>query len=312
MRRAVWIVGALLTAGCVGRGETLGTTGWRGGKSADAAGGWSGATGDAGAVKDAAPAGDAGAVKDATVAKDAAAGDVRASDGRPPATSNDGGSGGTVDAGRSPDGAGRVLGVCTRGADCLTGFCSGGVCCNTACTGPCVSCAISGRLGTCWPVPAGAVDPRGLCVDEGAASCGTNGTCDGTGACAGYPAGTLCAPGACSGTLWTSPRTCDGAGTCVAALTVPCSPFRCAVGGDTCTTYCATSDDCAPGVACAAGVCGTKPQETCSIDAECASGHCAQNVCCASACAGPCSSCALPGTVGTCEPDPGADPATCG
>jgi hypothetical protein len=36
---------------------------------------------------------------------------------------------------------------------CLSGFCPNGVCCDTACVGPCVSCELPGKIGSCTPVP---------------------------------------------------------------------------------------------------------------------------------------------------------------
>jgi hypothetical protein len=51
------------------------------------------------------------------------------------------------------DGAGRCKvatgQACRPGVDCLTGFCASGVCCDTACTGVCRSCAVAGKVGTC-------------------------------------------------------------------------------------------------------------------------------------------------------------------
>ena len=44
------------------------------------------------------------------------------------------------------------------------------------------------------------------------------------------------------------------------------------------------------------------PSEACAGDPQCASGHCADAVCCATACDGPCHTCASPGAPGTCVP----------
>jgi len=44
------------------------------------------------------------------------------------------------------------------------------------------------------------------------------------------------------------------------------------------------------------------PVMPCSVNAECASGFCASGVCCDSACEGPCVSCNLVRSVGTCTP----------
>jgi hypothetical protein len=45
--------------------------------------------------------------------------------------------------------------TCTTGSQCASGFCVGGVCCDTACNGGCGSCNLSGKVGTCSPVAAG-------------------------------------------------------------------------------------------------------------------------------------------------------------
>src|SRR5262249_13963415 len=58
------------------------------------------------------------------------------------------------------------------------GHCVDGHCCNSACTGACVSC--NNSTGTCTPTAQGQVDPRNVCMDQGAASCGQNGKCDGS------------------------------------------------------------------------------------------------------------------------------------
>lgn len=42
---------------------------------------------------------------------------------------------------------------CNLGGDCVSGFCVGGVCCDTACTGTCMSCNVTGAVGTCSPKP---------------------------------------------------------------------------------------------------------------------------------------------------------------
>ena len=195
-------------------------------------------------------------------------------------------------------------GQCKAGSDCISGHCIDGVCCDTACSGPCVSCALPGRLGACSPIPAGAPDPRGLCLDQGAPSCGHNGTCDGAGGCSLYAAGVICAATpSCSGTTWSSPGTCSGTGACQ-RQTIPCLPYACDVQTNACHGTCVTADDCGPGKPCVNGICGNPPPASCSAADECASGFCAQGACCLTKCDGPCFSCALPGTIGTCLPVP--------
>jgi hypothetical protein len=49
--------------------------------------------------------------------------------------------------------------------------------------------------------------------------------------------------------------------------------------------------------------------QSCASDDECASGSCADGVCCATACDGECEACNLPGQVGSCSPHAsGSDP----
>src|SRR5438477_340808 len=99
-------------------------------------------------------------------------------------------------AGGAPKQSGQTCGCAD---DCESGFCVEGICCKTACQGACVACNVAGRAGTCSPVDEGRTDPRGLCKDEGAASCGKTGACDGFGGCSLYPAETVCMPTMCAG-----------------------------------------------------------------------------------------------------------------
>lgn len=121
--------------------------------------------------------------------------------------------------------------ACRSASDCLTGFCVDGVCCSSACTGPCVTCSALGAMGTCLPVDLGAPAPLGGCPAEGAATCGRTGGCDGVGGCELYPEGTLCMQGTCvDGTTLQAPSTCDGLGACRPGPTQSCAPYTCASG----------------------------------------------------------------------------------
>jgi hypothetical protein len=195
-------------------------------------------------------------------------------------------------------------GTCASSAECATGFCADGVCCNTACSSPCVSCVLAGAVGTCLPAQVGSPDPHALCGDQGAASCGRDGVCDGIGGCELYPAQTLCARPSCSGNTLVVSGTCDGAGVCVAGRHLACTPYACVDGA--CLADCLGPGDCAPGQICMAGTCGNGHIEgvPCTQDSECLDGICSQGACCASRCDGVCSSCALPGSLGTCMPVP--------
>ena len=57
--------------------------------------------------------------------------------------------------------------TCTAGAQCASGFCVDGVCCDRACDGSCESCALTGKVGTCSPIKNAADD-----------SCGGDSICD--------------------------------------------------------------------------------------------------------------------------------------
>ena len=191
--------------------------------------------------------------------------------------------------------------ACASNNDCASGFCSDGVCCNTACLGACVTCNVAGRLGTCVPSDAGRPDPHGVCTDQGAASCGHDGTCDGAGGCANYSSGTQCLQPSCVGNHISRAATCDGMGTCTSPGIQDCHPFRCV--GDACTGSCQTDNDCDTGIACLNGSCGPKPTgASCAAASECASYNCVDGVCCASACTGACYSCALATSPGSCLP----------
>jgi hypothetical protein len=206
-------------------------------------------------------------------------------------------------------GAVGIAAHCNTGADCVSGFCADGVCCNIACQGGCVACNLPGRMGTCWPIDAGKPDPRGVCVDHGASTCGQDGTCDGLGGCADYAADTLCLEPSCSGNILDTAGSCDGFGTCRLGGTLDCDPFRCLDGA--CLPSCQTDNDCAAGHACVSGSCGPKsPGQSCASAGECASNNCVDGVCCDSVCAGSCRFCNLPGSPGHCaevaadNPDP--------
>ncbi|HVY40151.1 MAG TPA: hypothetical protein VHM31_19560 [Polyangia bacterium] len=211
---------------------------------------------------------------------------------------------------------------CSAGSECGSGFCADGVCCATACTGSCRSCALSTSLGTCAPVPMGAGDPHGVCVDKHASSCSTDGTCDGSGGCHKYPSGTECAPEKCASGVYTPVSTCDANGNCRAPDAIGCAPYVC--NGARCYGACGNDMACSSGNVCAQGSCGLKPNGSfCSTGTECKSGQCAQGVCCATACSGSCFSCSMTGTMGLCTavptglPDPAGlctdkGPTSCG
>jgi hypothetical protein len=120
---------------------------------------------------------------------------------------------------------------CQSGSDCGSGFCADGVCCNIACTGRCVTCAMPGAVGTCYPVDNGAVAHPGDCPAANPATCGMTGMCDGVGGCQLYPPGTFCARSTCvDGATLRGASTCDGLGTCTPGPAQSCAPYTCANG----------------------------------------------------------------------------------
>jgi hypothetical protein len=150
---------------------------------------------------------------------------------------------------KQPNGAG-----CTAGTDCTSTHCADGVCCDGACTGACTSCNQTGMEGMCLPVAAGTPDPRKMCVDAGAPSCGKNGLCDGAGVCALYPSTTMCAPASCNKSTLKPAHLCDGKGACVGPADVNCGAYRCDSMTTTCFKICtATGGQCSPGYSCTSG-----------------------------------------------------------
>ncbi len=202
----------------------------------------------------------------------------------------------------------KVMGVdCAAGTECASGSCQQGVCCAGACTGICTSCALTGSRGVCTAIPAN-TDPLNQCADSGSSGCGTDGSCNGAGACRLYPPGLACGMQSCTGSTVTLAGRCDGSGTCMAGASQPCAPYVCS--GSSCLATCSTSAECITGNVCTASSCGLKPLgASCAAGGECNSGFCAQGVCCRTACADNCMSCALTGTGGTCSTVPaGQDP----
>ena len=192
--------------------------------------------------------------------------------------------------------------ICQRNDQCASNFCADGVCCNVACQGPCLSCNLMGREGTCWPVDADQPDPRGICRDMGRSTCGQTGLCDGIGSCSKYARDTECIAPTCSGTRLNTAGTCNGLGTCRPQGLQDCYPFRCA--GGACTTTCTTNADCAPGIACVNNSCGLKQDgQMCQASSECEHNHCVDGICCDQACGGACRSCALAAALGALHAD---------
>ncbi|MDI1433525.1 hypothetical protein [Polyangium sorediatum] len=211
-------------------------------------------------------------------------------------------------ANQSCDGAGvckKVAGeTCAGAAECLSGFCADGVCCNAACDETCTACNVAGSVGTCTNVPISTNDAPG-CV-------GTN-SCDGAGACKKDPGEPCQDGGDCVLGFCTDENVC-----CTSACAGTCQTCNLAGSAGTCTNVPAGQDDAAT---CAgmnqscdgAGACKKKNAATCGGDAECMSGHCVDGVCCDTACTGTCLACNLAASPGVCSfvANGQDDPMTC-
>ncbi|MBI5481377.1 MAG: choice-of-anchor D domain-containing protein, partial [Deltaproteobacteria bacterium] len=171
---------------------------------------------------------------------------------------------------------------CTLPSDCGTGFCKDGVCCNAACTAPCLSCS----TGTCTPVVSGDDNPE----------CTGTATCDVAGACRqkngqGCAAASDCASGFCKDGKCCN-TACDQA--CLSCLTGACTPV---VSADD-VPECTGNNTCD-----ATGACRKKIGQACGAAGECVSGFCKDGVCCNTTCDGACQSC----TTGSCATVVSAD-----
>ena len=208
---------------------------------------------------------------------------------------------------------GRPGASCTDTAQCSTGYCVDGVCCEEACLGQCEACDVAGSSGICSAVPEGST-PRGgrmPCASDGS-ECG--GTCDGErrDGCA-YPTDVVCREPSCEGgandAVAIAEARCTGSGRCPERVERSCVGLGCTSDGTLCNGPCADDDDACPGGSyCSAGVCVPElpPGEPCGADAECATGFCTDGVCCDARCDGTCEACDVGGDVGSCRALEGA------
>ena len=135
--------------------------------------------------------------------------------------------------------------ACAVAADCSSGFCEDGVCCNRTCAESCLSCATGAMRGLCLPRDPGAPARSGGCPVDPALVCGNDGTCDGMGGCRFRVNGTLCALGFCSVTALFNQKACDGRGVCRDLPTTSCDEgFGCDPETVTCRTSCVTDGGC--------------------------------------------------------------------
>jgi hypothetical protein len=191
--------------------------------------------------------------------------------------------------------------ACGGNAECTSGNCVDGVCCNSSCGGTCMACNNIGSVGTCSNIIAGGSDGNPMCT--GANACDGNGVCKAANAQAcslgSECASSNCADGVCCDTSCTG--TCQA---CTAAkkgqgASGTCGPI---VSGSTDDNpVCGGTNTCD-----GAGNCRKVNGQSCSAGSECTSGNCADGVCCDGACTGTCQACTAAkkgqGTSGTCGP----------
>lgn len=177
-------------------------------------------------------------------------------DGGAPADTNTS----TVDAGDPLITSTTGLVRCSGASGCAKGaFCVDGVCCDSACTGPCMTCLLAESPGKCVPQPRG-LDLHGDCQS---ATCAT--VCGGRGACEPVVPGAQCARARCTdASHGLSPAYCpDVNAACNTAAQVPfdCGPYACFAPSGSCLSQCSRTDDCALGFLCdvASGKCTPAP-----------------------------------------------------
>jgi hypothetical protein len=160
------------------------------------------------------------------------------------------------DAGCTIDGSARKSNGATCGcaADCQSGFCVDGVCCNLACDQTCYACDLPGSVGTCNPIPEG--QERGAtpeCPAQDIGTCGRIGGCNGRGACRLFTTEAVCGAQSCNGSVQTDVRHCNGVGGCDPPATRDCGAYVCNAAA--CFTTCTTAAQCKPGFTCAGAAC---------------------------------------------------------
>lgn len=178
------------------------------------------------------------------------------------------------------DFVGGILGApCTAAWECDSGFCASGVCCESACTGTCMTCDLPGSPGLCQVAPNGTTCPDsdtcngtevcllGECVAGQPPDCNDDNPCT-TEAC--DPAAGCVYADVPDGTSCSNSDMCDGEETCQNGACAADNPLNCDDNNP------CTSDSCDPqagcqyankpdGMNCGGGLCGPA---TCS-DGEC-------------------------------------------
>ena len=180
--------------------------------------------------------------------------------------------------------------ACTLSAECSSGSCVDGVCCNTACNGLCQACTAAktgGTNGTCANITANsdpdnecagtAVCSAGACKKANGDTCATNAEC-----LSATCVDSVCCNTACSGTC----QACNVAGSVGSCANLP--------SGQDPANECPGNTSCSGAGSCVLFGNGT----SCSANAECSSGSCVDGVCCNTACNGTCQACSSAKTGG--------------
>ena len=201
--------------------------------------------------------------------------------------------------GKACDGKGNCLSSdgqsCTSSTNCASGYCADYICCDTACSGSCLACNLSGKLGKCSYVPAEKEDA------SAASPCTSPKACDGKGQCLlargkGCSLGAACSTGFCMDYVCCNTACTDTCKSCSLSGTVgTCSLVPAGITDSNATKQCTGNQVCD-----GKGGCFAAKGQACKVTGDCASGYCVDGVCCTTTCTDPCKTCALPGAKGTC------------
>lgn len=183
-----------------------------------------------------------------------------------------GGEDATADAPMGTGGTGGTTtpSTCKSAAECSTGYCVDGICCESSCDGQCESCKEDGSVGKCKAIKGSPLSPRPLCGGTGACK----GQCDGSeGKTCSFPdSTTVCAAATCANGKIMTASVCNSAGDCSTPTGSTCPNSQCAADGSAkCASSC-TASSCGSGFYCdTTGAClqTLASGSSCSLGAQC-------------------------------------------